>query len=47
VGQAAPAQGSNVTLAPRTRAGSYPSRRQSSPAFALVVDALRYRGDPG
>jgi len=21
----------------------YPSRRQSSPAFALVVDALRYR----
>lgn len=22
----------------------YPSRRQSSPAFALVVDALRYRG---
>jgi DNA-binding transcriptional LysR family regulator len=26
----------------------YPSRRQSSPAFALVVDALRYRGErPG
>ncbi|HEX9525361.1 MAG TPA: LysR family transcriptional regulator, partial [Reyranella sp.] len=23
----------------------YPSRRQSSPAFALLVDALRYRGD--
>jgi DNA-binding transcriptional LysR family regulator len=23
----------------------YPSRRQSSPAFALVVDALRYRGN--
>jgi len=22
----------------------YPSRRQSSPAFAMVVDALRYRG---
>jgi hypothetical protein len=22
----------------------YPSRRQSSPAFALLVDALRYRG---
>ena len=22
----------------------YPSRRQSSPAFQLVVDALRYRG---
>jgi DNA-binding transcriptional LysR family regulator len=22
----------------------YPSRRQSSPAFALVMDALRYRG---
>jgi hypothetical protein len=21
----------------------YPSRRQSSPAFALLVDALRYR----
>jgi len=21
----------------------YPSRRQSSPAFALIVDALRYR----
>jgi DNA-binding transcriptional LysR family regulator len=26
----------------------YPSRRQSSPAFALVIDALRYRGErPG
>ena len=25
----------------------YPSRRQSSPAFALLVDALRYRGGPG
>jgi DNA-binding transcriptional LysR family regulator len=24
----------------------YPSRRQSSPAFALLVDALRYRGGP-
>lgn len=23
----------------------YPSRRQPSPAFALVVEALRYRGD--
>lgn len=23
----------------------YPSRRQSSPAFSIVVDALRYRGD--
>jgi DNA-binding transcriptional LysR family regulator len=23
----------------------YPSRRQSSPAFALLVDALRYRGE--
>jgi DNA-binding transcriptional LysR family regulator len=22
----------------------YPSRRQQSPAFALVVEALRYRG---
>jgi hypothetical protein len=22
----------------------YPSRRQSSPAFALLVSALRYRG---
>jgi len=22
----------------------YPSRRQASPAFSLVVDALRYRG---
>jgi hypothetical protein len=22
----------------------YPSRRQTSPAFALLVDALRYRG---
>ena len=22
----------------------YPSRRQSSPAFALLVDALRHRG---
>jgi DNA-binding transcriptional LysR family regulator len=22
----------------------YPSRRQSSPAFVLLVDALRYRG---
>jgi DNA-binding transcriptional LysR family regulator len=22
----------------------YPSRRQTSPAFALVADALRYRG---
>jgi DNA-binding transcriptional LysR family regulator len=22
----------------------YPSRRQSSPAFGLLVDALRYRG---
>jgi DNA-binding transcriptional LysR family regulator len=22
----------------------YPSRRQSSPAFTLLVDALRYRG---
>ncbi|MDN0077698.1 hypothetical protein QU481_23080, partial [Crenobacter sp. SG2303] len=22
----------------------YPSRRQSSPAFSLLVDALRYRG---
>jgi DNA-binding transcriptional LysR family regulator len=22
----------------------YPSRRQSSPAFALLIDALRYRG---
>lgn len=22
----------------------YPSRRQSSPAFALLVEALRYRG---
>ena len=22
----------------------YPSRRQSAPAFALLVDALRYRG---
>lgn len=22
----------------------YPNRRQSSPAFALLVDALRYRG---
>jgi DNA-binding transcriptional LysR family regulator len=22
----------------------YPSRRQSSPAFALIVEALRYRG---
>ena len=22
----------------------YPSRRRSSPAFALLVDALRYRG---
>ena len=25
----------------------YPSRRQSSPAFALLVEALRHRGDPG
>ena len=25
----------------------YPSRRQPTPAFALVVDALRYRGRPG
>ncbi|QPF87551.1 LysR family transcriptional regulator [Bradyrhizobium genosp. L] len=25
----------------------YPSRRQSSPAFALLVDALRYRGREG
>src|SRR5438552_12925915 len=25
----------------------YPSRRQSSPAFALLVDALRYRSSPG
>jgi DNA-binding transcriptional LysR family regulator len=24
----------------------YPSRRQSSPAFTLLVDALRYRGAP-
>jgi DNA-binding transcriptional LysR family regulator len=24
----------------------YPSRRQSSPAFAVLVDALRYRGAP-
>ena len=24
----------------------YPSRRQPTPAFALLVDALRYRGDP-
>jgi DNA-binding transcriptional LysR family regulator len=24
----------------------YPSRRQSSPAFAQLVDALRYRGAP-
>ena len=24
----------------------YPSRRQPSPAFALLVDALRYRGGP-
>jgi len=24
----------------------YPSRRQSSPAIALLVDALRHRGDP-
>ncbi|MBV9757081.1 MAG: hypothetical protein JO047_08510, partial [Alphaproteobacteria bacterium] len=24
----------------------YPSRRQSSPAFALLVDALRYRDAP-
>jgi DNA-binding transcriptional LysR family regulator len=23
----------------------YPSRRQASPAFALVVNALRYTGD--
>lgn len=23
----------------------YPSRRQSSPAFAVLVDALRYRSD--
>jgi DNA-binding transcriptional LysR family regulator len=23
----------------------YPSRRQASPAFALLVEALRYRGD--
>jgi DNA-binding transcriptional LysR family regulator len=23
----------------------YPSRRQPTPAFALLVDALRYRGD--
>jgi DNA-binding transcriptional LysR family regulator len=23
----------------------YPSRRQPSPAFALVVEALRYRGE--
>ena len=22
----------------------YPSRRQATPAFAVVVDALRYRG---
>jgi DNA-binding transcriptional LysR family regulator len=22
----------------------YPSRRQSSPAFSLLIDALRYRG---
>jgi DNA-binding transcriptional LysR family regulator len=22
----------------------YPSRRQSSPAFALLIDALRYQG---
>jgi DNA-binding transcriptional LysR family regulator len=25
----------------------YPSRRQPTPAFALLVDALRYRGDRG
>jgi DNA-binding transcriptional LysR family regulator len=25
----------------------YPSRRQASPAFALVLDALRYRSEPG
>jgi DNA-binding transcriptional LysR family regulator len=25
----------------------YPSRRQSSPAFALLVDALRYRSQRG
>jgi DNA-binding transcriptional LysR family regulator len=25
----------------------YPSRRQATPAFALLVDALRYRGAPG
>jgi len=24
----------------------YPSRRQPTPAFALLVDALRYRGAP-
>jgi DNA-binding transcriptional LysR family regulator len=24
----------------------YPSRRNASPAFALLVDALRYRGVP-
>lgn len=24
----------------------YPSRRQATPAFALLVDALRYRGEP-
>ncbi len=25
----------------------YPSRRQHTPAFALMVEALRYRGDRG
>jgi DNA-binding transcriptional LysR family regulator len=25
----------------------YPSRRQATPAFALLVDALRYRGARG
>jgi DNA-binding transcriptional LysR family regulator len=25
----------------------YPSRRQASPAFRLVVDALRHRGEVG
>ena len=25
----------------------YPHRRQASPAFALIVDALRYRDAPG
>jgi len=25
----------------------YPSRRQPTPAFALLVDALRYRGSAG